>query len=66
MPSRGCAMVLRTDAGMYTLDGEPKTVEEAVYRMEYYQHSRQTKSSRSKRNVRQVALEETQHSNQEW
>ncbi|XP_056003459.1 uncharacterized protein LOC130046578 [Ostrea edulis] len=46
------------DAGLYALDGQPKTVEEAVDRMQYYQHSRQTKSSKPRRDVRQVAQEE--------
>jgi hypothetical protein len=36
------------DAGLYALDGHPKTVEEAVDRMQYYQHSRQGRPSKSK------------------
>jgi hypothetical protein len=40
------------DAGLYALHGHPKTVEEAVDRMQYYQHSCQGRPSKSK--VRQV------------
>lgn len=34
--------------------------------MDYYQHSRQTKSSRPKKEVRQVALRKTQYSEKKW
>lgn len=33
------------DAGLYTLDGNPKTVEEALDRMQFYQHSRRKRPS---------------------
>jgi hypothetical protein len=46
------------DAGLYALDGQPRTVEQAVDRMQYYQHSRQTKSSKLRRDVRQVGPED--------
>ena len=46
---------------MYALDGQPKTVEEAVDHMQYYQHSRQFRSPLPKHEaVRTVALEEDQ------
>lgn len=34
---------------MYTLDGQPKTVEEAVDRMQYFQHSCQSRPPKPKR-----------------
>lgn len=34
------------DAGLHALDGSPKTVEEALDRMQYYQHSRRSKPHR--------------------
>jgi hypothetical protein len=46
------------DAGLYALDGQPGTVEQAVDRMQYYQHSCQTKSSKPRRDVRQVGPED--------
>ena len=47
------------DAGMYALDGQPKTVEEAVDRMQFYQYSRQFRSPLPKHEVvRTVTLEE--------
>lgn len=33
------------DAGLYALDGNPKTVEEALDRMQFYQHSRRRRPS---------------------
>ena len=49
------------DTGMYALDGQPKTVEEAVDHMQYYQHSRHFRSPLPKHEaVRTVALEEDQ------
>ena len=49
------------DAGMYALDGQPKTGEEAVDRMQFYQHSRQFSPSLPKHEVvRTVAVEEDQ------
>jgi hypothetical protein len=42
------------NAGLYALDGKPRAVEQAVDRMQYYVHSRQTKSSKPSRDVRQV------------
>ena len=49
------------DAGMYALDGQPKTVEEAVDRIQFYQHSRQFCSLLPKHElVRTVTLEEDQ------
>ena len=49
------------DAGMYALDGQPKTVEEAVDRMQCYQHSRQFRPPLRKHEaVRTVALDEDQ------
>ena len=46
------------DAGMYALDGQPKTVEEAVDRMQFFQHSRQGRPPKPKRDVRAVTPEE--------
>ena len=46
------------DAGMYFLDGQPKTVEEAVDRMQFFQHSRQGRPPKPKRDVRAVTPEE--------
>ena len=47
------------DAVMYALDGQPKTVEEAVDRMQFYQHSRQFRFPLPKQEVvRTVTLEE--------
>ena len=37
------------EAGLYALDGQPKTVEEAVDRMQYFQHSRQSRPPKPKR-----------------
>nr|XP_022308860.1 uncharacterized protein LOC111114716 [Crassostrea virginica] len=46
---------------MYALDGQPKTVEEAVDRMQFYQHSRQFRSPLPTHEVvRTVTLEEDQ------
>jgi hypothetical protein len=42
------------DAGLYALDGQPKKVEQAVDRMQYFQHLRQTKSSKPRREVRKM------------
>lgn len=42
------------DAGLYALDGNPKTVEEALDRMQFYQHSRRRRPSQHVA-VRQVA-----------
>ncbi|XP_056017426.1 uncharacterized protein LOC130053844 [Ostrea edulis] len=53
------------DAGLNALDGQPKTVEEAVDRMQYYQHSRQMKSSKPMRDVRQVAQVEAPNPDKE-
>ena len=46
------------DAEMYALEGQPKTVEEAVDRMQFFQHSRQGRLPKPKREVRAVAPEE--------
>ena len=44
---------------MYALDGQPKTVEEAVDRMQFFQHWRQGRPPKPKRDVvRAVAPEE--------
>ena len=43
---------------MYALDGQPKTVEEAMDRMQFFQHSRQGRPPKPKREVRAVAPEE--------
>ena len=43
---------------MYALDGQPRTVEEAVDRMQFFQHSRQGRPPKPKREVRAVAPEE--------
>lgn len=41
---------------MYTLDGQPKTMEEAVDHMQYFQHSRQSRPPKPKREaVRSMA-----------
>ena len=37
------------EAGLYTLDGQPKTMEEAVDHMQYFQHSRQSRPPKPKR-----------------
>ena len=42
------------DAGMYFLDGQPKTVEEAVDRMQFFQHLRQGRPPKPKHDVRAV------------
>lgn len=42
------------DAGLYALDGNPKSVEEALDRMQFYQHSRHRRPSHHVA-VRQVA-----------
>ena len=58
---RLCCGAEDKDAGMYALDGQPKTVEEAVDRMQFYQHSRQFRSPLPKHEVvRTVTLEEDQ------
>ena len=44
------------DAGLYALDGQPKTVEEAVDRMQFFQHSRQGRPRKPKPEV--VSAEE--------
>ena len=46
------------DEGMYALDGQPKTVEETVDRMQFFQHSRQGRPPKPKRDVRAVTREE--------
>ena len=43
---------------MYSLDGQPKTVEEALDRMQFFQHPRQGRPPKPKRDVRAVAPEE--------
>ena len=43
---------------MYALDGQPKTVEEAVDRMQFFQHSRQGRTPKPKREVRTFGPEE--------
>lgn len=44
------------EAGLYTLDGQPKTMEEAVDHMQYFQHSRQSRPPKPKREaVRSMA-----------
>ena len=43
---------------MYALDGQPKTVEEAVDRIQFFQHSRQGRPPKPKRDVRAVTPEE--------
>ena len=43
---------------MYALDGQPKTVEEAVDRLQFFQHSRQGRPPKPKRDVRAIAPEE--------
>ena len=44
---------------MYALDGHPKTVEETVNRMQFFQHSRHGRPPKPKRDVvRAVAQEE--------
>lgn len=37
---RLCFVVNDRDAGLYALDGRPKTVEKSMNRMQYYQHTR--------------------------
>jgi hypothetical protein len=39
--TRQCFGAEDNDAGLYVFDGQPKTVEEAVDRKEYFQHTRQ-------------------------
>ena len=46
------------DAGMYALEGQPKTVEEAVDRMQFFKHWRQGRPLKPQREVRAVASEE--------
>ena len=46
------------DAGMYALDGQSKTVEEAVDCMQFFQHSRQGHPPKPKHDVSAVAPEE--------
>ena len=55
---RRCYGAEDKDAGMYALDGQPKTVEEAVDRMQFFQHSRQGRPPKPKRDVRAVTPEE--------
>ena len=64
-PRRACQAIPRLcygaedkDAGMYSLDGQPKMVEEAVDRMQFLQHSRQGCPPKLKRDVRAVTPEE--------
>jgi hypothetical protein len=52
-------------AGIYALDSQPWTVEQVVDRMQYFQHSRQTKSSKPRREVRKVGPDGG-HSDKEW
>lgn len=46
------------DAGLHALDGSPKTVEEALNRMQYYQHSRRSRPHQHK-TVRELTEEAT-------
>lgn len=57
---RLCYSAEDKDTGLYTLDSWPKIVVKAMDRMHYYQHSRQIKSSKPRRDVRQVVQEEAQ------
>jgi hypothetical protein len=55
---RLCYRAEDRDAGLYALDSQSRTVEQAVDRMQYYQHSRQTQSSKPEREVRQMGPED--------
>ena len=59
--SRLCYGAKDKDAGMFALDGQPKAVEEAVDRMQFYENSRQFCPSLPKHEaVRTAVLEEDQ------
>ena len=51
---RLCYVAEDKDAGMYSLDGQPKTVEEVLDRMQFFQHSRQGRPPKPKHDVRAV------------
>ena len=56
--SRLCYGAEDKDVGMFALEGQPKTVEEAVDHMQFFQHSRQGRTPKPKWEVRAVAPEE--------
>jgi hypothetical protein len=53
------------DTRLYAVNGQPRTVEQVMDSMQYFQHSRQTKSSKPRREVRKEGPDGG-HSDEEW
>ena len=57
-PFPECYGVKEKDPRIYAFDGKPKTVEEAIDRLQFFQHSRQGRPPKPKRDVVRVVSSE--------